>query len=166
MNKVSMCAYNRQSDHSPQEVVHAIEEVVKVSEKLVEINTQMNNLTGLANHFSLKAVGLARGKEWDNNMAVALYEACRFVELSSSQSTAIGSMFSEIRESIDRINGCIDKVLGELVVLEGETEEPVKYRWAEGTGRLNKAGRAINELNKMEEALSYLMGLVSSAKED
>ena len=172
MNKV-VYAHNWQSDHDPQRVVHAIEEVVKVSERLMKINLQMKTLVALANHFSIKAIGAARTSDQNKDVELAVHEACRLAETISTHSMTIGSMFSEIGESINTINSSIDRVLDELIVDNAETICTVTkeqhsagssaFRGAEA-GRLNRVVKAADELTKIEEALSHLMRLVSRAK--
>ena len=111
----------RQGRHSPQEVVSAIREIARVSEGLMEINSHMNNLTGLANLFSERAIEVVHTGDADNkNLALAAHEAHKLAEFSSEQSRAIGSMFTEIRGPIDKINCSIDKVLSNLKVIDRE----------------------------------------------
>jgi len=153
----------RQGRYGLQEVVSEIQEIARSSEKLVEINSLMMNIASQANFLSLKAVEAIRSGNVDNGLAIVAHEAYKLAEFSNEQTKANWHMFTEIKESIGKINGSINKVLNSF----GEVTQScgsIPALRAAGIGQVNKAAEVVTELARMNENISFLLQSVSRLK--
>jgi len=172
----------RQGKYSLQEVVSEIREIAWVSEKIIIIDSLMKEMSSLANLFSIRAIEAVHTGDADKRLALAAHEACRLAEFSSEQSKVIESMFTEIEESIGKINCSTNKFLNSFglidqgVKIAEEQEDTIRSTMKEqgcgcspaprasGTEQVNKAVEVIYELAKMNENIFSLVQSVSRFK--
>jgi len=150
----------RQDNYNPQKVVSEIQEIARVFERIIVIDSLMKKIASFANLFSIGATEMVYAGDADKRLLSVAHEACKLAEFSSEQSRAIRIMFTDIKESIGKINCSTNKFLDSLE----ETDKEVKTAWASGTEQLGKAAEVIKELARMNEDISYLAQSVSRFK--
>jgi len=101
----------RQSRHRLHDVLFEIQEITRLSEELMEINSLMMGMAAQANCLSAKATEEVSARGADKGMALVAYEAYKLVKFSREQSESTRRMLTEIKESIDKINYPLNKVL-------------------------------------------------------
>jgi len=182
MNKMNNTCLTRQGRYSLQDVVSEIHEIASVSEKFIKINSLIMNIAGQANFLSARVAEEVHARGIDEGLVLIAHEAYNLAEFSNEQSKAIWHMFTEIKESVDKINCSTDKVLNNFGVIDqgvrtaGEQEDIIHSTmkvqscgnihapWAAGTGQVNKAAEVFKELEKMNESISSLTQSVLSKK--
>jgi len=150
----------RQGNYSSQKVVSELQEIARVFERIMVIDLLMKKIASFANLFSIGATEMVYAGDADKRLLPVAHDACKLAEFSSEQSRAIGILFTEIKESIGKINCSTNKFLDSF----GETDEEAKTAGASGAEQLDKAAEVINELARMNEDISYLVQSVSRFK--
>jgi len=182
MNKMGSAQFQnmmQQGRYSLQEVVSGIQEIARVSDYLIKINSLMKSIVVQSNFLSMKALEMVHiGDDAGRGLALVAHEARSLAEFSNKQSNAIGNVFVEIKESLDKISCSTNKVLcsfGEIsrgAETDGEQEtdsrSAIEAHNASGhalqatvTEQVNKAVEVANELTRIKEDISSLVQSVS-----
>ena len=162
----------RQGKHSPQEMVSEIQEIARVAEKILVMDSQVKEIASLANLYSIKAIEMIYAGDTDRELALAAHEACQLVEYSSEQSKAIGSMFTEIKEPINKIISSINTVLNNFFIISSQGAKIAGEQSGEGSQsprvavaeQANTAAEAVDELARMIGEISGIIQSISRFK--
>jgi len=170
MNKMDNIHLMRQGRYNLQEVVSEIQEIAMVSEGLIKMNYLMTSLASRANFLSIKAAEEVHARGRDDGMALVAHEAYKLAEFSNEQAKVIWNMFTEIKESIDKINCSTSELQNSFEVVDQgvstaeEQKDNIHASPAVGTGQVSKTEEVVNDLAKMREKISSLAQSISHFK--
>jgi methyl-accepting chemotaxis protein len=142
-----------------QEVASDIQEIARESEGLMEINAVMENIASQTNLLSMNAaIEAAHAGEAGKGFAVVADEIRKLAESSGEQSKTISSVLKKIKESIDKISGSTDNVLGKfetinagvkLVSSQSEEIRRAMEEQSEGSQQILDVLSRLNEITLM-----------------
>jgi hemerythrin-like metal-binding protein len=141
-------------------VAEDMQEIARESEGLLEINAVLQGIASQTNLLAMNAaIEAAHAGETGKGFAVVADEIRKLAESSGKQSKTIGTVLKKIRDSITKISGATDNVLGKFGAIESDVkivadqEDQIRNAMEEQSSGSRQILEAIEKLNNATQTV-------------